>query len=76
MIFINYNFFFRPVKKAKAGPNTPGTAKKKSENDCFDLCTLLLNVHVLSDFIGTTFIINTGTCLFNNVHLLHVAIFL
>lgn len=39
MQFINYNFFFRPVKKAKAGPNTPGTAKKKSENDCFDLCT-------------------------------------
>lgn len=39
-------FFFRPVKKAKAGPKTPGTAKKKSMNDRFDLCTLLVHVHV------------------------------
>lgn len=74
MQFMIYNFFFRPVKKAKAGPNTPGTAKKKSENDCFDLCTYLVNVHLLSNFIGTTCIINTF--LFNDVHLLHVAIFL
>lgn len=39
-------FFFRPVKKAKVGPKTPGTAKKKSMNDHFELCTLLVHVHV------------------------------
>lgn len=39
-------FFFRPVKKAKVGPKTPGTAKKKGMNDHFELCTLLVHVHV------------------------------
>lgn len=43
---IIFFFFFRPVKKAKVGPKTPGTAKKKGMNDHFELCTLLVHVHV------------------------------
>lgn len=71
---MNYNFFFRFVKKVKVGLNILGIVKKKSENDCFDLCIYFVNVYLLSNFIGIICIINIF--LFNDVYLLYVVIFL